>query len=68
VFPKLLGRQRDSWAFSINLLEQAGVAVTPGLAFGPAGEGHVRMAYCVGEDVINGAFDRIEDYASRAFL
>lgn len=68
VFPKLLGRQRDSWAFSINLLEQAGVAVTPGLAFGPAGEGHVRMAYCVGEDVINGAFDRIEDYVLRACL
>jgi aspartate/methionine/tyrosine aminotransferase len=34
--------------------------VTPGSAFGPSGEHHVRMAYCVEEDVINTAFDRIE--------
>lgn len=40
----------------------ASVAVTPGSAFGPSGENHVRMAYCVDEDTINLAFDRIEAY------
>ncbi len=65
VFPKIIGPQTDSRAFSIALLNQTGVAVTPGAAFGPSGEGHVRMAYCVDEQTINGAFDRIEDFLSR---
>jgi alanine-synthesizing transaminase len=30
--------------FSIHLLEQAGVAVSPGIGFGPSGEGFVRFA------------------------
>jgi len=38
------------------------VAVTPGSAFGPSGEGHIRMAYCVDEDSINLEFDRIEQH------
>jgi aspartate/methionine/tyrosine aminotransferase len=38
------------------------VCVTPGAAFGPSGEHHVRMAFCVSEDVINKAFDRMETY------
>ena len=46
----------------ISLLNGAKVAVTPGSAFGPSGEHHVRMTYCVDEDTINLAFDRIEDY------
>lgn len=33
-----------------------------GCAFGPSGEHHVRMAYCVPEDAINTAFDWIEAY------
>lgn len=60
VFPRILKGGADSRAFSIRLLEEAGVVVTPGSAFGPAGESHVRMAYCVEETVIHGAFDRIE--------
>jgi aminotransferase len=44
----------------LDLLEQARVCVTPGAAFGPCGENHVRMAFCVSEDEINTAFDRIE--------
>ena len=66
VFPKILGPQTDSRVFSTTLLQEAGVAVTPGVAFGPSGEGHVRMAYCVDDETINGAFDRIEDFLSRS--
>ncbi|MCP4471870.1 MAG: hypothetical protein GY815_14510 [Gammaproteobacteria bacterium] len=40
----------------------ARVTVTPGSAFDPSGEHHVRLAYCVDEDTINLAFDRIENY------
>ena len=34
----------DSVAFCSELMEKAGVIVTPGASFGPAGEGFVRMA------------------------
>ena len=62
VFPKILVEHTTSWQFSIDLLKNVKVAVTPGSAFGPSGEGHVRMAYCVDEDAINLAFDRIEQH------
>ena len=59
VFPRILASRENSVDFSIRLLEEAKVAVTPGGAFGPTGEHHVRMAYCVDEDTIDLAFDRI---------
>jgi aspartate/methionine/tyrosine aminotransferase len=65
VFPRIVARHEDSVGFSIGLLEAAGVAVTPGRAFGPSGEHHVRMAYCVSEETIETAFDRIERHFPR---
>ncbi len=62
VFPKILAAHTDSYEFSLRLLNEAKVTVTPGSAFGPSGEHHVRMAYCVSDDMINRAFDRIEGY------
>jgi len=62
MFPKILAEHVDSKSFAIDLLNNAKVTVTPGSAFGPSGEHHVRMAYCVDEDTINRAFDRIEKY------
>lgn len=60
VFPRIMADHDSSVQFSLDLLEQAKVTVTPGSAFGPSGENHVRMAYCVEDDAINLAFDRIE--------
>ena len=65
VFPRIVVPHADSFAFAIDLLEQAKVTVTPGRAFGPQGEHHVRMAYCVADDVIETAFDRVERYFGR---
>lgn len=65
VFPRVVAEHQDSIDFSHRLLQEARVAVTPGSAFGPSGEHHVRMAYCVEEDVINAAFDRIEAHFGR---
>ncbi len=62
VFPKIMANHTNSKEFAIDLLNKTRVAVTPGSAFGPSGEYHVRMAYCVDEDTINLAFDRIENY------
>ena len=65
VFPRIVTEHKNSKQFSIDLLDNAKVTVTPGGAFGPSGEHHVRMAYCVDEDTINLAFDRIERYFPR---
>jgi aspartate/methionine/tyrosine aminotransferase len=62
VFPRIVAAHETSRDFSIRLLEEARVCATPGTAFGAAGEHHVRMAFCVEEDMINKAFDRIERY------
>jgi len=60
LFPKIRIPHQNSYEFALRLLKEAKVCVTPGSAFGPSGEHHVRMAYCVEEEVINSAFDRIE--------
>jgi aspartate/methionine/tyrosine aminotransferase len=65
VFPKILVSHDDAHEFSIRLLEEARVTVTPGKAFGPTGEHHVRMAYCVEDEIIERAFDRMEKFFPR---
>ena len=65
VFPKIISAHTSSHEFAVDLLNNANVTLTPGSAFGPSGEHHVRMAYCVDEDTINLAFDRIEKYFKR---
>jgi len=62
VFPRILAEPEDSFEFCVRLLDAAKVTLTPGRAFGPAGKHHVRMAYCVQEETIERAFDRMEKY------
>lgn len=68
VFPKIVIAHSDAKTFAIELLNQAKVAVTPGSAFGPSGEHHVRLAYCVADDSINLAFDRIEKQFNKSSI
>ena len=44
VWARLPHGRTDSVSFSLELMERAGVIVTPGASFGPSGEGYVRMA------------------------
>ena len=60
VFPRIVARHVSSTEFADRLLRDVKVGVTPGSAFGAAGEHHVRMAFCVEEREIDIAFDRIE--------
>jgi len=63
MFPRiLLDAGCDSTAFCRKLLQEARVSTTPGIAFGPTGEQHLRLSFCVPEDEINKAFDRMETY------
>ena len=51
----------DSVTFTKALLERSGVLVTPGSAFGPSGEGHVRMALVQDREEILRAIRSIQD-------
>jgi aminotransferase len=63
MFPKILGKQgKDSLDFCKRLLAEVKVSATPGVAFGPTGESHIRLSFCVPEETINKAFDRIEKF------
>lgn len=62
VFPRIMVEHENANQFALDLLHDARVCVTPGSAFGPAGEGHVRMAFCGPDDEINRAFDRVEQH------
>ncbi|OUC07228.1 aspartate aminotransferase, partial [Litorilinea aerophila] len=44
IFPKFTHTQKNSLEIANLLLEKALIATTPGIAFGPAGEGHVRFS------------------------
>lgn len=61
VWAKLPGGRTDSMAFCEELMEKAGVVVTPGASFGPSGEGRVRMALVLPPDQIALAVEAIRE-------
>ncbi|MEX1068521.1 MAG: aminotransferase class I/II-fold pyridoxal phosphate-dependent enzyme, partial [Patescibacteria group bacterium] len=56
---------RDAAVFARRLLEEAGVAVVPGSAFGPSGEDYLRLSFAAKEGEIEEAFDRMEKHLLR---
>lgn len=50
---------QDSESFVADLLDKTGVLVTPGSAFGPSGEGYVRMALVQSEDTMRKIVDAV---------
>jgi len=63
-FPKVAGL-KDSVGYCLDLLRSERVVTVPGSAFGPTGEGHIRLSYCMDEPVINQAFDRIRAFEKK---
>lgn len=57
--------EMGSLDFSMLLLENAGVAVSPGIGFGPSGEGFVRFALVEDVDRIEAAATRIGEILDR---
>ncbi len=56
----------DSVRFSLELLENAGLGVTPGLDFGSQAEGFIRFSYATSMENINEGMRRLKNYlASR---
>lgn len=48
-----------SASFAALLLEEAGVVVTPGAAYGEHGEGYIRISLCIAEERLQEAMERI---------
>ena len=58
-FPRIAGTGLDDETFAQKLLESEQVAVVPGSAFGPGGEGFVRCSYATAYEKIERALERI---------
>ena len=65
VFPDIRAAGLSSKDFSLKLLETKQVAVVPGTAFGPSGEGYVRCSYAAALDQIKEATKRISDFVKK---
>jgi len=50
----------DSVATAKALIERAGVGLAPGLAFGPAGEGWLRLCFASRAETLSAALDRLQ--------
>ncbi len=49
----------DSLAFAKRILAETGVGLAPGIAFGPSGEGHLRLCFASSRERLETALDRI---------
>ncbi len=65
VFPSIRKTKLGSMAFAEKLLKEEKVAVVPGVAFGPSGEGHVRMSYATSFEDLKEALRRIKHFVQR---
>ena len=59
VWARLPHGRTDSMSFVLELMERAGVIVTPGASFGPGGEGFVRIALVRPPEVLHQAVEAI---------
>src|SRR5256885_11281894 len=64
-FPRIDSTGLDSETFARRLLEEERVAVIPGSAFGPSGEGHVRACYATSYEKLEHAIGRIGRFVER---
>ena len=64
-FPNIKASGMDDETFAETLLKEEGVAVVPGNAFGPGGDGFVRACYATAYEKIEEALVRMERFMSR---
>ncbi len=64
-FPKISGTGLDGDTFATRLLKEHGVAMVPGEAFGPGGEGFMRCSYATSYEEIAEAIERVETFIGK---
>jgi aminotransferase len=65
VFPSIGRFGLRSEEFAYRLLDEEKVAVVPGDAFTPYGEGYIRISYAYAENVLEQALDRLERFVRK---
>ncbi|MGL9815553.1 MULTISPECIES: pyridoxal phosphate-dependent aminotransferase [Enterococcus] len=66
IFAKIpAGLEQDSMAFCIELAEKNQLAIIPGIAFGPEGEGYVRISYAASMENLVEAMKRLTAYVEK---
>ncbi|MGI8784432.1 MAG: pyridoxal phosphate-dependent aminotransferase [Acidobacteriota bacterium] len=65
VFPNVKGLGRSSSELARLLLQEAGVAVLSGTAFGRQGEGYLRISYATSTELLEEAVEKIAQTAAR---
>jgi aspartate aminotransferase len=63
LFPSFPNSGKDSLELADALLEKAGIAATPGIAFGSSGEGHVRFSIATALSELERAVERLANIA-----
>ncbi len=61
-FPSIQKTGLSSREFAVKLLEEHRVAMVPGNAFGPSGEGYCRASYCASMPDLEKAVERITKF------
>jgi aspartate/methionine/tyrosine aminotransferase len=49
----------DSFAYAVDLMKRAKVGLAPGVAFGPSGEGRLRLCFAASLPKLSQALDRL---------
>jgi aspartate/methionine/tyrosine aminotransferase len=52
----------DSYKLALRLVEEAGVGLAPGIAFGAGGEGYLRLCFAADSSKLSEAMDRLEPF------
>ncbi len=65
VFPSIQNTGLTSDEFCERAIQEARVAIVPGSAFGPAGEGHFRVSYATAYEKIQEAIERLATFVGR---
>ncbi|MFS0646277.1 pyridoxal phosphate-dependent aminotransferase [Siminovitchia sp. 179-K 8D1 HS] len=66
-FPNIKEFKKPSEDFAIELLTEAGVAVTPGSAFGNMGEGYLRFSFANSDENLIEAVRRIREHVEKKY-
>ena len=64
LFPRILGHT-DTRQLAFRLIDEAGVGVAPGFAFGPGGEGRLRLCFARAPTLVAEATRRLAAWISR---
>ena len=64
-FPQIAGLT-DSTSFALDLVREGGVAMAPGVAFGPSGEGHIRFCFAAREETLAQGLSRFREFVVRS--